>query len=53
VTVLSFDYKSKKPGALDYEVDRKLLARAIHREAGLTFRAFCARLRANFGKHRP
>ena len=53
VTILSFDYKSRKPGALDYEVDRKLLAGAICRAAGLTLRAFCAHLRASiFGKKR-
>lgn len=39
VSVLTLDYKSRKEGAFDYQVDRKLLSSALRKHVGLTPRA--------------
>lgn len=51
VVVLALDYKSRKEGAFDYQVDRKLLSGAIKQNAKLTFRArmkwICAKVKGS------
>lgn len=39
VTVLALDYKSRKEGAFDYQVDRKLLSSTLKKHIGLTLKA--------------
>lgn len=39
VWIMALDYKSRKAGAFDYQVDRKRLAKAIKTQVGLSFTA--------------